>query len=125
MTASPKPVRFPSRQQSFDRENHAQIQSNESLDEPVKNPAPKSRKIETLIQHAQTIVRHLANQFTARQFQIENGVPHDRQTGKGNVVELVDPLFVQGLTREGRVVAKKELDSHKEHILVKVEQDEV
>jgi hypothetical protein len=50
--------------------------------------------------------------------EVEHCEPNDWQRSKKNVVRLIDPLFIQNLARESRLITKVELHNNVEHILV-------
>ena len=56
---------------------------------------------------------------------IKQGVPDVVQSSECNIVHLIDPLFIQCLTREDAIVAKHELNHDEEDVLVEHEQDGV
>jgi phenylpyruvate tautomerase PptA (4-oxalocrotonate tautomerase family) len=55
--------------------------------------------------------------------EVEDAIPKDWQGGHGNVVHLIDQLFIQWLSSESSVETKIELWDHIQEVLIEVIED--
>lgn len=103
-------------------EDHSE--NHQCLKVSIKEPDPEFLHVEDEILHSDAVENRRVLQDLLLEFEVEQCVPDVVETREGDVVDLVDPLFVHSLTREHRPVAKHELDHHVKNILVEHEQDQ-
>ena len=65
----------------------------------------------------------LCHQLLLLVLHVDEAPVEDHATGESNIIELVDPRFVESLSTEDGVEAEVVLDNHVEHILVEVVAD--
>ena len=90
----------------------------------IEEPNPELLHIEDGVAHANAIVDWSVHEHFYLEFPVKQSIPNVVETGESNVVDLVDPLLVHGLSREDGPVSEQELNHDIEDVLVEHEENE-
>lgn len=97
----------------------------ECLKVRIDEPNPELLKIECHVAHANAVVVRVCHEIMPFELKVEQRVPDIVQACEGDIVNLIDPLFIHGLAGEDAEVAENELNHDVEDVLVEHEENGV
>ena len=125
MTTGPEVKIFPIFNHSVFSSIEADHEDHERLGTCVTNPNPELLHIKNGVCHANAVEEWSSHEDLFLELKVKESIPNVVQAGERDVINLVDPLFIHGLSREYRVVPKHKLHHYVQDILVEHEQDQL